>query len=128
MFYESAADVIAKAPVCPRHLARPKSSAPVGPPRVGTFGEPQAEGWTAVFGSPEAAEEFVRDDRSYEGVVKTWTLREWDEVASEIQVSSDSVFVVVYPLAFPPSSLAAVVGTKYLDRSTASGRIIEVSE
>jgi uncharacterized protein YciI len=46
---------------------------------------PQAEGSMAVFGSREAAEEFVRDDPFVnEGVVKAWTLREWDEVASEI--------------------------------------------
>ena len=52
---------------------------------VGTFGDPQAEGSMAVFGSRQAAEEFVRDDPFVnEGVVKTWTLREWDEVASEI--------------------------------------------
>jgi uncharacterized protein YciI len=52
---------------------------------VGTFGDPQAEGSMAVFGSREAAEEFVRDDPFVnEGVVKAWTLREWDEVASEI--------------------------------------------
>jgi uncharacterized protein YciI len=52
---------------------------------VGTFGDPQAEGSMAVFGTREAAEEFVRDDPFVnEGVVKTWTLREWDEVASEI--------------------------------------------
>jgi uncharacterized protein len=39
----------------------------------------------AVFASREAAEEFVRDDPFVnEGVVKTWTMREWDEVASEI--------------------------------------------
>ena len=39
----------------------------------------------AVFVSREAAEEFVRDDPFVnEGVVKAWTLREWDEVASEI--------------------------------------------
>jgi uncharacterized protein YciI len=38
-----------------------------------------------VFGSREAAEEFVQDDPFVkEGVVKAWTLREWDEVASEI--------------------------------------------
>jgi hypothetical protein len=44
---------------------------------VGTFGDPQAEGSMAVFGSREAAEEFVRDDPFVnEGVVKAWTLRE----------------------------------------------------
>jgi uncharacterized protein YciI len=39
----------------------------------------------ARFGSRQAAEEFVHDDPFVnEGVVGAWTLREWDEVASEI--------------------------------------------
>ena len=73
-------------PVYPRHLARLKEYRDRGDLLlVGTFGDPQAEGSMAVFGSREAAEEFVRDDPFVnEGVVKTWTLREWDEVASEI--------------------------------------------
>ena len=64
MFYESAADVMSKAPpVYPRHLARLKEFRDRGDLlMVGTFGDPQAEGSMAVFGSREAAEEFVRDD------------------------------------------------------------------
>jgi uncharacterized protein len=87
LFYESADDVMSKAPpVYPRHLARLKEFRDRGDLLlVGTFGDPQAEGSMAVFGSRDAAEEFVRDDPFVnEGVVKTWTLREWDEVASEI--------------------------------------------
>jgi hypothetical protein len=43
----------------------------------------------AVFGSREAAEEFVRDDPFVnEGVVKGWTLREWDEVATRFDLGS----------------------------------------
>jgi uncharacterized protein len=87
VFYESADDVMSKAPpVYPRHLARLKEFRDRGDLLlVGTFGDPQAEGSMAVFGSREAAEEFVRDDPFVnEGVVKAWTLREWDEVASEI--------------------------------------------
>ena len=39
----------------------------------------------AVFGFREAAEEFVRGDLFVnKGVIRAWTLREWDEVASEI--------------------------------------------
>jgi uncharacterized protein YciI len=87
LFYESAADVMSKAPpVYPRHLARLKEYRDRGDLLlVGTFSDPQAEGSMAVFGSREAAEEFVRDDPFVnEGVVKAWTLREWDEVAAEI--------------------------------------------
>jgi uncharacterized protein len=87
VFYESADDVMSKAPpVYPRHLARLKEFRDRGDLLlVGTFGDPQAEGSMAVFGSREAAEEFVRDDPFVnEGVVKAWTLREWDEVANEI--------------------------------------------
>jgi uncharacterized protein len=64
VFYESAADVMSKAPpVYPRHLARLKEFRDRGDLLlVGTFGDPQAEGSMAVFGSREAAEEFVRDD------------------------------------------------------------------
>ena len=53
VFYESADDVMSKAPpVYPRHLARLKA--------------------------------FRDDPFVNEGVVKSWTLREWDEVAREI--------------------------------------------
>jgi uncharacterized protein len=87
VFYESADDVMSKAaPVYPRHLARLKQFRDRGDLLlVGTFGDPQAEGSMAIFRSRQAAEEFVRDDPFVnEGVVKAWTLREWDEVASEI--------------------------------------------
>jgi uncharacterized protein len=87
VFYESADDVMSKAPaVYPRHLARLKEFRDRGDLLlVGTFGDPQVEGSMAVFGSREAAEEFVSDDPFVsEGVVKAWTLREWDEVGSEI--------------------------------------------
>jgi uncharacterized protein YciI len=87
VFYESADDVMSKAPpVYPRHLAQLLEFRDRGDLLlVGTFGDPQAEGSMAVFGSREAAEEFVRGDPFVnEGVVKAWTLREWDEVASEL--------------------------------------------
>jgi len=53
VFYESAADVMSKAPpVYPRHLARLKEFRDRGDLLlVGTFGDPQAEGSMAVFGS-----------------------------------------------------------------------------
>ena len=53
VFYESADDVMSKAPpVYPRHLARLKEYRDRGDLLlVGTFGDPQAEGSMAVFGS-----------------------------------------------------------------------------
>jgi uncharacterized protein len=87
VFYESADDVMAKAPpVYPRHLARLKEFRDRGDLLlVGTFRDPQAEGSMAVFVSREAAEEFVRGDPFVnEGVIKAWTVRAWDEVSSEI--------------------------------------------
>jgi uncharacterized protein YciI len=39
----------------------------------------------AVFATRESAEEFVRADPFVlEGVVTSWTLREWDDVADEL--------------------------------------------
>jgi uncharacterized protein len=72
VFYESAADVMSKAPpVYPRHLARLKEFRDRGDLLlVGTFGDPQVEGSMAVFGSREAAEEFVRDDPF---VMRAWS-------------------------------------------------------
>ena len=83
VFYESADDVRSKAPpVYPRHLARLKEFRDRGDLLlVGTFGDPQAEGSMAVFGSRQAAEEFVRDDPFVlGGVVSAWEVREWNEV------------------------------------------------
>jgi uncharacterized protein YciI len=87
ILYESADDVLTKAPpVYPRHLARLKEFRDRGDLlQVGTFGDPQAEGSMAVFATRESAQEFVDGDPFVlEGVVKSWTLREWDEVADQI--------------------------------------------
>ena len=40
-----------------------------------------AEGYMSVFASREAAEEFIQGDPFVtDGVVSSWTLRDWDEV------------------------------------------------
>ena len=51
---------------------------------IGTFANPQEEGSMAIFTSREAAEEFVRGDPFVvEGVVRSWEIREWNEVLAE---------------------------------------------
>jgi hypothetical protein len=56
-----------------------------GPPEGRHVRRSAGPGFGGGFGSWEAAEEFVRDDPFVnESVVNAWTLREWDEVASEI--------------------------------------------
>jgi uncharacterized protein YciI len=48
---------------------------------VGTFANPQEEGSMSVFASRDAAEELATGDPFVvNGVVRSWTLREWDEV------------------------------------------------
>lgn len=48
---------------------------------VGAFGDPVKEGSMAIFTTREGAEEFVKGDPFVlNGVVSSWTLREWNEV------------------------------------------------
>jgi uncharacterized protein len=48
---------------------------------IGTFADPQQEGSMAVFTSRASAEEFVRGDPFVvNGVVRSWQIREWNEV------------------------------------------------
>jgi uncharacterized protein len=83
LLYESADDVMSKAPV---HFAAHKERLDAFHQRgdllmVGTFGDPQAEGSMAIFRTREAAEEFVRGDPFVlKGVVRSWQIRDWDEV------------------------------------------------
>src|SRR5262245_40981913 len=83
LLYDSADDVLSKAPAhFPAHRARigefHRRGVLLG---VGTFGDPQAEGSMAIFSSREAAEEFVRGDPFVlEGVVRSWQVREWQDV------------------------------------------------
>jgi uncharacterized protein YciI len=83
LFYESAPDVLSKAPAhFPAHKARLDDFHARGTLlMVGTFGDPQAEGSMAIFTSRAAAEEFAEDDPFVlNGVVRAWHIREWNEI------------------------------------------------
>jgi uncharacterized protein YciI len=82
LFYESADDVLSKAPVhFAAHTARGQEYHARGSLLMyGPFGKPQEEGSMAIFTSREAAEEFARDDPFVlNGVVRDWHVREWNE-------------------------------------------------
>jgi uncharacterized protein YciI len=82
LLYESAEDVLAKAPAhFEAHSARGQEFYERGSLLAyGPFGDPQAQGSMAIFTSREAAEEFVREDPFVlNGVVSGWQIREWDE-------------------------------------------------
>ena len=82
VFYESADDVAAKAPAhFAAHCARWKEFADRGELlMIGTFANPQEDGSMSIFTTREAAEEFVRGDPFVlNGVVRNWTIREWNE-------------------------------------------------
>jgi uncharacterized protein len=81
LFYESAEDVLAKAPAhYDAHVARGSEFHDRGSLILyGPFGDPR-EGAMAVFTSREAAEEFAKSDPFVlNGVVRDWQIREWDE-------------------------------------------------
>jgi uncharacterized protein YciI len=83
LFYESADDVLSKAPAhFPAHSERLAQFHAAGTLlMVGTFGDPQKEGSMSIFTTPEAAEEFARGDPFVlNGVVRDWHIREWNEV------------------------------------------------
>ena len=82
LLYESAEDVLAKAPAhFEAHSARGQEFYERGSLiAYGPFGDPQEHGSMALFTSREAAEEFVREDPFVlNGVVSGWQIREWDE-------------------------------------------------
>ena len=82
VFYESADDVAAKAPPhFAAHCARWKEFSDRGELlMIGTFANAQEDGSMAIFTSRAAAEAFVRDDPFVlHGVVRNWTIREWNE-------------------------------------------------
>jgi uncharacterized protein YciI len=86
LLYESGDDVLARAPAhFPAHGARLDEFHERGTLlAVGTFGNPQEEGSMAIFATREAAEEFAREDPFVlHGVVRSWQVREWDEVEFE---------------------------------------------
>jgi hypothetical protein len=87
LFYESADDVLSKAPaVYPDHLARLQEFKARGELlMVGTFADPQADGSMAIFDSREAAESFATGDPFVlQGVVRSWTVKEWFESSADI--------------------------------------------
>jgi uncharacterized protein len=82
LFYESADDVQEKAPT---HFAAHSAHGQMFHERgtliaYGPFANPLEEGSMAVFTTREAAEEFASSDPFVlNGVVRKWTVREWDE-------------------------------------------------
>jgi uncharacterized protein YciI len=83
LWYQSADDVMSKAPqFYPAHSERVDQFHAAGTlEMVGTFADVQNEGSMAIFSSREAAEEFAEGDPFVlNGVVKNWTVREWNEV------------------------------------------------
>ena len=83
LFYESADDVRSKAPLhFPAHRARADDFHARGTLlMIGTFANPQEEGFMAIFTTRQAAEEFARGDPFVlNDVVRTWHIRAWNEV------------------------------------------------
>ncbi|HYM16838.1 MAG TPA: YciI family protein [Dehalococcoidia bacterium] len=83
LFYTSADNLRERAPAhFPAHKQRFEAFHARGDLLLlGPFANPQEEGSMAVFTTREAAEEFARGDPFVlEGVVRSWTIREWDEV------------------------------------------------
>lgn len=83
VLYDSADDVLITAPVhFAAHFARIQAFHARGEIlMVGTFGDPETEGSMAVFPTLASAEAFVKDDPFVlEGVVKSWQIREWNEI------------------------------------------------
>ena len=82
VFYESAADLMDKAPLhFAAHCARWQEFADRGELlMIGPFANALEDGAMAVFTTREAAEEFVSADPFVlHGVVRNWTIREWKE-------------------------------------------------
>ena len=86
VLYESADDVLTTAPVhYPAHTDRLDDFHRRGEIlMVGTFGDPVNEGSMAIFPTREAAESFVAEDPFVvNGVVKSYQIREWNEVLTD---------------------------------------------
>jgi len=83
LFYASADNVAEKAPAhFPAHSARIDEFRKRGDIlMVGTFADPQAQGSMAIFPTRTAAEQFVEGDPFVvNGVVKSYEIREWNEI------------------------------------------------
>ena len=82
VFYESAADLAEKAPLhMAAHRARWQEFVGRGELlMIGPFANALEDGSMGIFTTREAAEEFVRSDPFVlHGVVRNWTIREWNE-------------------------------------------------
>jgi uncharacterized protein YciI len=87
LFYESADDVLSKAPAAfPAHRARLQEYKARGELLlVGTFADPQVDGSMAIFDTREGAESFAAGDPFVlQGVVRSWTVKEWFETSADI--------------------------------------------
>jgi uncharacterized protein len=83
LLYESADDVLTKAPIhFAAHSARLQEFHARGEIlMVGTFGDPQEQGSMGIFPSRSAAEAFVDGDPFIRhGVIRSWEIREWNEI------------------------------------------------
>lgn len=83
VLYESADNVLEKAPAhYPAHSERVDAFHARGTLLLtGTFADPQEFGSMAIFTAREAAEEFIAGDPFVlNGVVRSWEIREWNEV------------------------------------------------
>jgi hypothetical protein len=86
LWYQSADDVAEHAPVhYPAHAEWMQPFIANGTLlMIGPFADPQSEGSMALFTTREAAEEFVEGDPFVKnGVVKFWTIREWNEALAD---------------------------------------------
>jgi len=82
VFYESGPDVAVRAPAyLAEHRARWAEFGRRGELlMIGPFANAQEDGAMGIFVTREAAEEFVRGDPFVlHGVVRNWTIREWNE-------------------------------------------------
>ena len=82
VFYESEAGLAEKAPAhMAAHRARWREFADRGELlMIGPFANAQEDGAMGIFVTREAAEEFVRGDPFVlHGVIRNWTIREWNE-------------------------------------------------
>jgi uncharacterized protein YciI len=87
LFYESADDVMTRAAaVYPAHAEHVDQFVTAGELlAVGTFADPQADGAMSVFRSRDAAERFAASDPFVaEGVVASWTIKEWNEITGAL--------------------------------------------
>ncbi|MGD0239085.1 MAG: YciI family protein [Streptosporangiaceae bacterium] len=83
VLYESADGVAARAPEhFPAHRAWWQGFVDRGELlMIGTFANAQEDGAMSVFTTRAAAEEFVRGDPFVlHGVVRNWTVRDWNEI------------------------------------------------